>query len=225
MHIIVHFNIQFVVCDYAEKCSSSRWYHFDENNETINKKSTRDYICSRNDTKTSIIQNFSTYIDSNWGFKLDYPSDWRLEYEGLMDPVVLNFNPPGVEPVTLLVWVELWPIAETAKESSEEYIKEANEPGSTSIGTPFIKVKGNNSISINSNDAYKIIYTYKGENGETYTEMQIRTIINNSMYIFIMNSFDQYFFEKYLPVINKIISSFELVNSTGILCHVPKKMI
>ncbi len=190
-------------------------------NSEANDKSTTnqlisDYICPKE--KTSLLQNISTYFNPKYGFKLDYPSHWRVETEALMDPVVITFNPPKFEIVQLGLWIEQWPFTQTAKEVSESYIKSANESGSTITGTPFFKLEDNSSLSINGNEGYKIVYTYTGENGSPFAEMQVRTIVNNTMYTFIFTSLTD-FFNDYIPIVNKIINSFELVNSTNALCY------
>jgi hypothetical protein len=198
------FDIQFQVCDYSNNCWETRLFHFNDtakigslqsslsgDNEKISKE--------EKDACLNTIDNFSVYENPDYGFKIQYPSDWEKEEQGLPDPWVVAFSSP-LDAASITVSSEYWPYQESPKDISDFYKQ-----------FPFHSLIESNATILADNPAHKIVFTYKVlEFGlEVWQRMYIVSKIEDTLYEIHFSSPSSNFSD-YLPVVKQVIDSFEI---------------
>ena len=171
--------------------------------------------------------NFSTYNNPKFGFKIEYPSNWKLG-EDLEANHVIFFTPSETRKnVSALIgdnFVEqigltISPVNELPplNEFVSQYILKIKED---QIGFSLIEL---NSTTFKGNPAYIIVLTlFDPELRIQIKQMSVLTVIGDNMYRF------EYFaesanYEQYLPTIQTMMDSFEIspdlivVNSTNVI--------
>jgi eukaryotic-like serine/threonine-protein kinase len=153
--------------------------------------------------------NFLPYANSTYGIKLQYPSSWDKEENGTRQGTetdVVTFSPPAINSNASLDM--------TIDDISDEKGIALAQYASGSISDLKQSVKNFKLVGLNTNSvlaglpAYKSIYTYVGEN-TIFKDLEIGAIKGDKAYILTyeagMNEYD-----KYLPIIQELINSFQL---------------
>jgi len=212
-------DLQLKFCDYSNNCGETRTYNFDKLQQTKFKASisaTEPEVSNKSiESLKSNITNFASYINPSFGFKMQYPSDWKKEDKGIPDPAVVSISTPDSDGA-FLVWADTLPYPKSAKQDSLEYIKAAENDSSKTIGAPFFRLVDSNPVSVDGKPAYKIVYKWLGADRNHFEEMQVRLIMGQKRYIFWFTSFNPSKFNYYLPTVEKMVNSFETKIDTKI---------
>lgn len=139
---VSNFGIQFVVCDYENNCNLSRLYYLNLNHKSPTTELLPKELQSGYDAKpTKIISslidnNFTTYVNPELGFKIQYPSSSREINQDIYDnstcslsksdPKVVSFllNPTS----SITISVDDWPFRESPKALFDFYNKSSELP-------------------------------------------------------------------------------------------------
>ena len=173
---------------------------------------------------------FSTYANSVYGFKIQYPSNLRIQ-EG-EDPftklpqtdILFSFLPAIASESPLLFHefkhsatfeISVLPrFGDTIRSglALEKFAKAAIDfEGDDLIGLNITESKP---INFKGNLAYKIVYTHVGvEDKVKLKHMFIVTIVNHNGYLFGYNG-ELSNYEKYLPIVEEMLDSFDATNNT-----------
>jgi hypothetical protein len=156
-----------------------------------------------------------TYQNSSYGIRIQYPANWTKD-EGDLDPNdditnIVEFSSPfqsrlDSEPETLGVSMEeLTDQNMTLDEYANLLITDYKE---TSTNFNLIESDTNNSM-LAEMPAYKLVYT-DVEDDTNYKTMEIGTIIGDKVY-YIEYIAEEEKYDNYLPTIQMMLNSFELI--------------
>ena len=170
-----------------------------------------------NNNKTSQdtirVSNFSTYKNPLYEFRIEYPSNWTID-ENTTDEVHFRSPYERNEGVSMLssdafseqLGIFLNPSFITTKSSPGASINEIIELAKeTRIGFNLIE---RNQITFEGNLAYKLVWIdFDPELRTQLKHMGIITMVGNNTY-YIEYTAESANYERYLPVIDRMISSF-----------------
>ena len=158
---------------------------------------------------------FLTYQSHTYGFKIQYPSNWeKLEFtQGIEEEhrnIVVNFlSPAGGASNAFREYLIIEVRNLTSQDTSlGQYIdtqiklRQALPNFSLSESTPTSLTGGY--------PAHKIIYTYSNPIVGITKAMDILTIKSDKLYFLSYNA-DAVKYSKYLPIIQKVIDSFQII--------------
>ncbi len=166
--------------------------------------------------KTSVgqIQHTSKYLgyeDTVHGFKVEYPEDWeKIQFsvgitEGSHNLVVTFLSPSQGPSHTFREYL----IVETANVSSAStFLKQ--EISFIAQSFPHFKPVGASNSSLAGHNAYTVVFTYRDPIVGTGKVMEIWTINGSKAYILSYHA-DSADYISYLPTIQTMIKSFELI--------------
>jgi eukaryotic-like serine/threonine-protein kinase len=158
---------------------------------------------------TKSITNFLPYVNSTCGIKLQYPSSWDKEENGTRQDTetdAVTFSLPAINSnATLDISID---------DISDEKGIALTQYASGGVSDLKQSLKNFKLVGLTTNNvlaglpAYKSIYTYADQN-TIFKDMEIGAIKGDKAYILTyeagMNEYD-----KYLPFIQEIISSFQI---------------
>jgi hypothetical protein len=224
------FGVSFTICDYSDNCDKTRWYNINPGQETLaqfplDAQFGYDLSTTENETDAAnLANNFYTYINPTFGFKLQYPSDWVRESQNIYvdlssdlfsDPEVVSLSPSYYEEVIIgsgyrpgvTIQVTDW----LFKDSLIDYFTSVKE-FFTGMG---FKIVDYGPTVIAGNPAFKIITEYISEEeqslglqAERRTEVTLMTLMNDRMYTLNFGSYSSQL-EIYAPIFEKVMNSFE----------------
>ncbi|HEY6885122.1 MAG TPA: hypothetical protein VI278_13895, partial [Nitrososphaeraceae archaeon] len=229
------FAISFVMCDYSDNCDKTRWYIF-SNSQKVPilphyLEFGYDVVASKNKTSSSssLTRNeFNTYVNPTFGFKLQYPSDWIEQRQNIYDnitssddtfadPMLVNFLPSkslsseGNLPTTLSITVNDWSFKQSPKYYFDFFNKTRNQKN---LLASNVEIISSNYTVIAGNPAFKFIFKYTSIPEQTLhiakeerIEQATTILMNNRMYTINFASYSSQFYH-YLPIVEKIINSF-----------------
>ena len=105
-----------------------------------------DVVLKKDNTTSYSRDNYYTYINPNFGFKISYPSEWirkvqdihNFKEPGLVDAYVVEFTPPKFSGIAgskyyphLSILVTVWPFNEPAKSFFDYFRKSVSSSGIT----------------------------------------------------------------------------------------------
>ena len=195
------YDVLFRICDYSKNCWSSRWFHFNETAtaqpQVIDLAGQKISQCKQN----PIIDNFSTYINPLYKFKIQYPSTWQKIERGLPDYLIGKFNSPETNgngyPVAQIVFgANYWP------GTYKEFVDINN---SSSSNDPFSKSIIINSTSLDSYPAYMTLSSERN-----IQSLNIDALIGHTWYTITFSSDSSKFSNYFFQYAEKIINSFQL---------------
>jgi len=182
-------------------------------NNTDTTNSTMNWNTSNTPIRSSANSSYLTYNDNDLGFSIQYPSDWGLYNPGSEFGSVIGFLPPlkdGNVDVRIFAkgdYKSIKDFGDTFKESKDDY--------------KLLKYYRNSSTTLSGNPAFRAIYltTYNpsiieetyGYKSSTSKGMMTGTLVPEKDSIYAIAYFsDSPNFDKYLPVIEKMIDSFKI---------------
>jgi len=159
---------------------------------------------------------FLTYQSHTYGFKIQYPSNWeKLEFaQGIEEEhrnIVVNFLSPAGEGTSNTFREYL--IIEVGNSTSHDesltqyvttqiHLRQAL-PNFNLVESTLTSVSG-------GNPAHKIVYTYSNPIVGITKVMDILTIKSDKLYFLSYNA-DAVKYSRYLPIIQKVIDSFQII--------------
>jgi hypothetical protein len=171
--------------------------------------------------KSASLSDFSAYKNSTYGIRIQYPSNWTTEEEVSEKEIQESLQNYGIYPV-----VNFWPPSENGSQDSpfgigiqierlpfqestmNEYIQESIDVFKAP-NTDLDIIELNTSSSLGGRPAFKYVLSYL-ENDIKQKYLQIGTIISGKVYYIYFSAPEQKF-SQYLPIIEKMIDSVEIV--------------
>jgi hypothetical protein len=171
-------------------------------------------LCAILKTSMGQIQDTSKYLgyqDTFHGFKVEYPADWeKIQFsQGITEGphnLVVNFLSPSRGPSQTF---REYLIIETANVTSASTFLKQEISFLAQSFPHFTPVQVSNS-SLAGHNAYTVVFTYKDPIVGTGKVMDIWTINGSKAYILSYHA-DSLDYISYLPVIQTMIKSFELM--------------
>jgi eukaryotic-like serine/threonine-protein kinase len=167
--------------------------------------------------QTSASTGFVTYENSNYKFRIQYPSNWeKVEFSpGIKESgrnIIVNFISPQE---TFSDLFREYLIIEVQDQSSnaislDRYISQQIDTYKKSLPR-FAVIESNTSTATYTNvdhPSHKIVYSYSDSTVGKAVIMEIDTIVDNRLYSLSYHA-DAARYSSYLPVIEKMIKSFE----------------
>lgn len=153
--------------------------------------------------------NFLPYINSTYGIKLQYPSGWDKEENGTRQDTetsVVTFYPPATNSNASLD-ISIDDISDEKGIALAQYASGGiNDLKQSLKNFKLVGLTTNNVLS--GLPAYKSIYTYADQN-TIFKDMEIGAIKGDKAYILTYEAgINEY--EKYLPIIQELINSFQI---------------
>ncbi len=156
------------------------------------------------------VENFSSYEQSSLGITIKYPPTWqRQDINNIFTKEVVTFLSPQSsdgdnfqEKVTL----SIEDYSGSLNQSKDDFTKEINKALSA------VEIVETTPTTLAFKPAFKIIYTGKDEeNNLDFKNLQIWTLKGNKAYILTYTA-KQEDFDKFIPVVEKMIKTFEIKN-------------
>lgn len=171
-------------------------------------------LCPILKTSMAQIQRTSKYLsyqDTAHGFKVEYPGDWeKIQFsQGITEGphnLVVNFLSPSRGPSQTF---REYLIIETANVTSASTFLKQEISFLTQSFPHFTPVQISNS-SLADHNAYTVVFTYRDPIVGTGKVIEIWTINGSKAYILSYHA-DSVDYISYLPIIQTIIKSFELM--------------
>ena len=168
-------------------------------------------------TTTTKEHDFLTYENYTYAIRIQYPSDWeRLEFNqrgNSVNVVVIFRSPPENSSDTklenLLIQVGNLPFENIPLDE----VISANINNLKQSLIDFELIELNATTLSGNNPAYKVIYT-NSEGEDKHKTMQILSIKEDKAYL-LTYSAEKRKYSDYLPTIEKMIDSFEIVTYNG----------
>lgn len=173
------------------------------------------------------IAGFQTYQNSTFGFKMKYPANWNVaefDYDP-SDPItdIVTFTSPFenradkfVEHLIVSSETILDP-SMTAEKYANETINYYQDYYQTDVKL-MVKNTTNVNISGKNYPVFTLIYSedvYDDENNRLIN-MEKGYLVDGRAYVFHYPRNNQVTYPEYLPIINQMIDSFELINSSSV---------
>jgi hypothetical protein len=210
------FTVKFEVCDYSDKCWSTRDFHFDRTSkiEPVKSVSNATAICKEN-TSLNTSGNFSTYENPLYGFRIQYPSNWEKIEQGIPDPGVVQFVllPEGTSDrraIIASILTNYHSDPRSLKQSIDNYIKVIKE------FNPLDKLIVSNATVLGGMPAHKVVHITQGQ--PKTQAVHIRTIVGDKEYYMDLSTSPSNF-RKYSTILEKMINSFEFCTTKGKVVH------
>ena len=160
----------------------------------------------------SAATNFLTYQNPAQGIKMQYPSDWTASQNGLRDfnDVVGFFAPFGnisdLFPGRLILSIRHY--------SENITLDGYNNLVNSSLKQPTVQIKESSPSTLAGNPAHKTVFLASPGIAPFKIEtMLVWMVKGNKVYTFSFNSEPEKF-PTYVPIVEKMINSFEVTNST-----------
>ena len=153
------------------------------------------------------VENFSIYNKSDLGVIIKYPQNWqRQDIDNFITKEVVAFISPqsGNNDFQEKIILSIEDYSGSLEQSKADFTKEINQVFSAA------KIIETSSTTLAFKPAYQIIYTWKDEeNNLDLKNLQIWTLKGNKAYILTYTAREDNY-NKFLPVVKKMIKSFEI---------------
>ena len=153
--------------------------------------------------KINTMQHYLTYENPIYQIKIQYPADWEKKDQGLGGDNVVKFIIPQQRFPSLFVQIEDLDSSKLLQEYTYDKINHLRQ-----VFLNFNIIE-QNPTTLADNNAYKIVYTFTLEQ-INYKRMDIWTIKDDRVYI-INYLVETEKYSSYLPTIQKMVDSFEIV--------------
>jgi len=168
---------------------------------------TKQTVFAQQTTKSTT--NFLQYVNSTYGIKLQYPSSWDKEENGTRQDTetnVVTFYPPATNSNASLD-ISIDDISDEKGIALAQYASGGISDLKQSLKNfKLVGLTTNNVLS--GLPAYKSIYAYADQN-TTFKDMEIGAIKGDKAYVLTYEAgMNEY--EKYLPIIQELINSFQI---------------
>ena len=175
--------------------------------------------------QTNIDNSFKKYQNPDYGINIQYPSNWRVdEGDVYADDYVIDIV-SFIAPVTsdseayspsLSISIDNPP--PNLNENLNEYLARiTNDYGDTL--KDFEVIESDTNSILDGKPAYKLVST-DVEDDIDYKSLEIGTIIGDKVY-FVTYYAEEEQYSNYLPTVQKMISSFQLVDSNPVSQELP----
>ena len=170
-------------------------------------------ICSQYAAALTVTsRNFLTYDSPIYGFKIQYPSDWeKIEFSGVEEgnrKIIVNFVSPLGGP------------SDTFREYfiiERGFVKTPTRSLDSSVNTyisslkslPNFKLIESNMLSLATNPAEKLVYSYNNPQVGVTKTLDTLIIKDDKLFLLSFNS-DAATYNSYLPIIQKMLDSFSI---------------
>ncbi len=158
--------------------------------------------------------NFLIYENRTAGIKIQYPSNWQInEYAYLIDPIVANIvgfhGPLSLESTnTFREYFGISIVNLPENVTLDSYYRYLSRSWNTIPGVNIIE---SDTITLAGNPAYRTVSTWRDEIQQL--KNQIIVMVNNGKSYMLTYGANEEDYESYLSTIQKMINSFELINS------------
>lgn len=161
------------------------------------------------------ISKFISYQDKLSNFKIKYPADWeKIQFsQGITQGshnVIINFLSPSRGPSQIFREYLLIQTANVTSRLSASVFSKQELTFLAQSFPHFILVQINSNSSLSGHNAYTVVFTYGDPIVGTAKAMEIWTIVGSKAYILAYHA-DNNDYNTYLPTIEKMISSFEII--------------
>jgi hypothetical protein len=159
------------------------------------------------------VSKFLTYSNPSYGIKILFPSNWVVSRNGLRDySEIVGFYSP-LENTT-----DLSPASVTLSAtvySKNVTLDQYNNLVSRTIQLPGVKVINSNSTLLAGRPAQLLLFSVtSGRTGFTLNNMLVYTVKGNIAYTISFSS-SAAKFDHYLSIVQRMLKSFEIRNSTA----------
>ena len=168
--------------------------------------------------QTNNDNRFKKYQNPNYGIQIEHPSGWRIdEGDVFADDYVtdiVSFIAPirsDTEAYAPSLSISIDNLPPNLNENLNQYLNRITKDYDDILKEFEVIESDTNSIILAGKPAYKLVSTDE-EDGIDYKSMEIGTIIGDKVY-FIKYGAEEEQYSDYLPTIQKMISSFQLVDS------------
>jgi hypothetical protein len=151
-------------------------------------------------------EDFETYTNQNYGFSIDYPSNWLAKEDQLQPNQIVIFHPDPEEfeelpsPATVSVWNLLW------ADKTLNITEVDNEYGTKDIVSTRLVSK--NLTTLSGLPAIENTY-YQYTETDNFKAREIFAIADNEIFFVFYNTHPGYF-DEYLPIVNQMVESFKV---------------
>lgn len=163
--------------------------------------------------EASAATNFVTYQNPVQGVKMQYPSSWMVSQNGLRDfnDVVGFFAPFGnisdLFPGRLILSIKHY--------SENITLDEYNNLVNNSLKQPTVQIKESSPSTLAGNPAHRTVFlAAPGIAPFPIETLLVWMVKGNNVYTISFNSEPEKF-PTYVPIVQKMIDSFEVTNPTG----------
>ena len=153
--------------------------------------------------KTYTMQHYLTYENPIYQIKIQYPAYWEKKDQGLGGDNVVKFVIPQQRFPSLFVQIEDLDSSKLLQEYTYDKINHLRQ-----LFLNFNIIE-QNPTTLAGNNAYKIVYTFTLEQ-INFKRMDIWTIKDDRVYL-ISYLVEMEKYSSYLPTIQKMVDSFEIV--------------
>lgn len=167
-------------------------------------------VITPNQSNISNVEKFETYQNSQYGIKIEYPSNWLKTEPGStigIDPykqinVVTFSSPPNNDPVLMVI------VANKTTGTLTDFASE--EINQHRIIYPDFNLLKLGNINLDDNPGYNFIFNASDANGK-FNAAQIWTIKDNKLYL-LVNTVSEHLYPLTWPTLQRMINSFEIIN-------------
>jgi serine/threonine-protein kinase len=151
--------------------------------------------------------NFSTYENSTYAIRIQYPLDWDREDDGVngTETNVVAFSPPSSTNTNLDVSID--DISDQKGISLAQYASDSLSDVKSSSNFNLVESSTNNAL-LAGLPAYRFTYTYTDQN-TNFKDTEIGAIKDNKVYTLRYEA-GQNEYDKYLPIVQNMINSFQI---------------
>lgn len=166
----------------------------------------------------SNLTQFSTYEDEDFGFTIQYPSTWNLTQDTTLNKVADFSSPEDDIDISVRVFPRidnetLKDRGDDLKNNSDFKIREYYRNSTTKLaGLPAISVSGS---YFNTISAFEQALGYQSSITKTH-QIWALDEERDEFYVVVMHA-DRSGYDKYLPIVKKMIDSFQLIEIAPII--------
>jgi len=156
--------------------------------------------------------NFLTYENPTHGVKIQYPATWIESQNGLNDfSKVVGFYAPfgnlsDISTGTLIISIRHY--------SHNITLDGYNSLINNILKNPNVQTIQSNPFTLAENPAHKVVFLNSPPGLPKQLNMLVWTVKGNNVYIISFNS-EPSKYRSYEPIVDKMIDTFEITNSTG----------
>lgn len=156
---------------------------------------------------------FSTYENASAGIKINYPSEWRLQQGRILDPtlhIAAKFFPRADSNSPFTIAIRNL----TGNVTNDGYAKDTVDSYKTGLDE-FEQSQLRTNGTLSGYQAYEIAGTFIDEVSVKNQLREVGTLLNNTAYILQFSS-PEYKFPDYLPALEEMIDSFQIIPITQV---------
>lgn len=168
---------------------------------------------------TKPVEALKTYENSNYAFRVKYPSTWKPEnisdkqQDGIIE--IVRFFSELASDYYVLIWID--PRSEIKKEGLNQYLNDIidtyrNLYKKSANYQDFILIDSSVNISLRNNSTYSLEWSFLDKEDNQIFQYKQHGILVNKMVYHIQYHAQKNSFVSALPLVQKIFDSFETIN-------------